>query len=58
MDLSIGGYELPGQPDGYLSVWAITAPGKVSLSAVHNLYVPFTYHCGSMHATGHANNQT
>ncbi|XP_072028977.1 tectonin beta-propeller repeat-containing protein 1-like, partial [Amphiura filiformis] len=29
MDLSIGGYELPGQPDGYLSVWAITAPGKV-----------------------------
>ena len=30
MDLSIGGYELPGQQDGYLSVWAITAPGRVS----------------------------
>ncbi|XP_063961190.1 tectonin beta-propeller repeat-containing protein 1-like [Lytechinus pictus] len=29
MELSIGGHELPGQPEGYLSVWAISALGKV-----------------------------
>ncbi|XP_041473634.1 tectonin beta-propeller repeat-containing protein 1-like [Lytechinus variegatus] len=29
MELSIGGHELPGQQEGYLSVWAISALGKV-----------------------------
>ncbi|XP_071797114.1 tectonin beta-propeller repeat-containing protein 1-like isoform X1 [Asterias amurensis] len=28
-DIAIGGYELPGQLEGYLSVWTITALGKV-----------------------------
>ncbi|XP_072168056.1 tectonin beta-propeller repeat-containing protein 1-like [Diadema setosum] len=29
MELSVGGHELPGQSEGYLSVWAISALGKV-----------------------------
>ncbi|XP_033117761.1 tectonin beta-propeller repeat-containing protein 1-like isoform X2 [Anneissia japonica] len=29
MDLAVGGYELPGQPEGFLTVWTITALGKV-----------------------------
>ncbi|XP_030840073.1 tectonin beta-propeller repeat-containing protein 1 isoform X3 [Strongylocentrotus purpuratus] len=29
MELSVGGHELPGQHEGYLSVWAISALGKV-----------------------------
>ncbi|XP_071962416.1 tectonin beta-propeller repeat-containing protein 1-like isoform X2 [Antedon mediterranea] len=29
MDLAVGGYELAGQPEGFLTVWTITALGKV-----------------------------
>ena len=45
MDLSIGGYELPGQQDGYLSVWAITAPGRVSSDNLVRMNELFSFLC-------------
>ncbi|XP_022101839.1 tectonin beta-propeller repeat-containing protein 1-like isoform X2 [Acanthaster planci] len=39
-DIAIGGGELPGQPEGYLSVWTITALGKVYCRTEVNLKCP------------------
>ncbi|ESO93374.1 hypothetical protein LOTGIDRAFT_190059 [Lottia gigantea] len=29
IDVSVGGFQLPGQPAGFLSIWAVTVNGKV-----------------------------
>ncbi|XP_038067772.1 tectonin beta-propeller repeat-containing protein 1-like isoform X2 [Patiria miniata] len=39
-DIAIGGGELPGRPEGYLSVWTITALGKVYCRTGVNLKCP------------------
>ena len=31
-DISVGGDQIPGQTQGFLSVWATTLTGRVSLS--------------------------